>query len=126
MTPIHETPLDSKYLLAKTTWKMRFKKSAGLEEKIDTFATYVLERKGSTLAIVFQIDHQDLTAKVKEVKELGLATQRLTRSSLLKSANCRNPPFLTQEKAHEFSYLAWHDRCHAFHESGGPAQVGCG
>ena len=67
---IEETSLDAKYLLVKTAWRMTFAKPAGSTEDLRTSATYILERMGSGLMIVFQIDHQDLAEKVKE---LGLS-----------------------------------------------------
>ena len=65
MTSVEELGLDARYLLARTAWKMVLKHPAGMKE-IETSATYVLEKKDERLAIVFQIDHQDLAAKVKE------------------------------------------------------------
>jgi ketosteroid isomerase-like protein len=62
-----ETSLDPKYLLVKTVWSMTFGKPAGSDQEIRTSATYILERIGDGLVIVFQIDHQDLTARVKEL-----------------------------------------------------------
>lgn len=70
VTSIDASGLDSKYLLAKTDWRMTFERPAGSRWDIGTSATYILERTGEKLMIVFQIDHQDLNAKVKE---LGLA-----------------------------------------------------
>ena len=70
LTSIDETSLDSKYLLARTVWRMTFERSAGFKSEIVASATYILERAGEKFVIVFQIDHQDLNAKVKE---LGLA-----------------------------------------------------
>jgi ketosteroid isomerase-like protein len=70
VTSIDETSLDSRYLLARTVWRMTFESSAGLQSEIAASATYILERAGEKFVIVFQIDHQDLIAKVKE---LGLA-----------------------------------------------------
>jgi ketosteroid isomerase-like protein len=67
---IDETSLDPKYLLVKTVWSMTFAKPTASNKEIRTSATYILERIGDGLVIVFQIDHQDLTEKVKE---LGLA-----------------------------------------------------
>lgn len=67
---LDEVSLDSKYVLAKTVWRMSFKKSPDVKMDTETSATFILERKGKTLRIVFQIDHQDLTARVEE---LGLA-----------------------------------------------------
>lgn len=70
VTSIDESSLDSKYLLAKTAWRITFEKPTGSKSELETSATYILERTGEKLMIVFQIDHQDLNAKVKE---LGLA-----------------------------------------------------
>jgi len=64
---IDETSLDAKYLLVKTVWSMTFAKPTGSNKEIRTSATYILERTGEGLVIVFQIDHQDLTEKVKEL-----------------------------------------------------------
>lgn len=69
VTSLEEVNLDAKYVLAKTVWRMTFKKGAGGTIDTETSATYILERKDNTLKIVFQIDHQDL---VTRVKELGL------------------------------------------------------
>lgn len=69
VTSVDEISLDTRYLLARTGWKMVFSQPAGMRE-IEASATYVLEQKDGRLAIVFQIDHQDLAAKVKEA---GLA-----------------------------------------------------
>jgi len=49
---------------------MTFEKPAGLKQEIETWATYILEWRDETLKIAFQIDHQDLTARARE---LGLA-----------------------------------------------------
>jgi len=63
---VEAKPLDSKYLLAKVAWRMNLSNSVR-SKHVDTFATYVLVRgQGDTLAIVFQIDHQDLASVIKE------------------------------------------------------------
>lgn len=61
--------LDSHYLSVKTVWKMRFRRSTG--ELIDcrNLATYILAASGDSFEIVFQLDHQDL---MERTKELGL------------------------------------------------------
>jgi len=66
VTSIEERSLDWKYLLVRTAWSMSFERATGVKEEIETLATFILERKASTLSIVFQIDHQDLAARVKE------------------------------------------------------------
>lgn len=67
VTSIDATNLDPKYLLVKTAWNMTFEKPTGRKQEIEIRATYILEREASKLTIVFQIDHQDLTARVKEL-----------------------------------------------------------
>ena len=66
VTSLEAVNLDAKYLLAKTVWRMTFKTADGTIAT-DTSATYILERQDHTLKIVFQIDHQDLTTRVKEL-----------------------------------------------------------
>lgn len=61
--------LDSKYVLAKVVWQMRFKRNAGEPIDSENSATYLLSARGNCFEIVFQIDHQDLA---KKAQELGL------------------------------------------------------
>src|ERR1700730_2138697 len=63
---LEEVNLDAKYVLAKTVWRMTFQKATGTTDT-EISATYILERRESTLKIVVQIDHQDLTTRVKEL-----------------------------------------------------------
>ncbi len=63
--------LDSHYVLVKTVWKMRFVRSTGESVDCRNFATYILAVSGDSFEIVFQIDHQDL---IQKAKELGLGT----------------------------------------------------
>ena len=63
---VDELSLDARYLLARTEWKMVFRQPTGMRE-IEASATYVLEKREGGLAIVFQVDHQDLAAKLKEM-----------------------------------------------------------
>jgi ketosteroid isomerase-like protein len=69
VTLVEASELDSKYLIARTRWTMSFSKADSTQE-IETAATYVLERAGELLTIVMQIDHQDLSAKLQEAKNL--------------------------------------------------------
>ena len=63
---VETNPLDSRYLLAKVIWTMKFRNSSG-SKHVDAFATYVLVRgRGDTLSIIFQLDHQDLASLIKE------------------------------------------------------------
>src|SRR5215469_7911701 len=59
---VEACPLDSKYILVKTVWNMRFraKPDQGDEVVRKTSATYVLSTREGSFEIVFQLDHQDL------------------------------------------------------------------
>ena len=64
---LEETTLDERYLLVRVGWLMRFEKD-GAEPILDPIlASYILERKGDALQIVFQIDHQDLAQRVQDL-----------------------------------------------------------
>jgi len=67
VTSVDQISLDSRYLLVRTGWKMTFSHPADVKKEIEASASYVLEQKDGRLAIVFQIDHQDLAAKAKEM-----------------------------------------------------------
>ncbi len=63
---VQASVMDSKYLLAKVGWRMTVRTSLG-SKALDIFATYILARTpGNALSIVFQIDHQDLAAVIKD------------------------------------------------------------
>ena len=62
---VEETALDAKYVMARTSWAMVFRVASERKE-LQNAATYILERRGETLAIVMQIDHQDLAEKLKQ------------------------------------------------------------
>ena len=59
------TVLDSRYVLVKAGWTMSIQNSARAITRVDTFATYLLERKSDTFFIVLQIDHQDLATVIR-------------------------------------------------------------
>ena len=66
---LEETALDQRHLLVKARWMFRFEKHPSRPVVEEGAATYVLRRQEGGLAIIFQLDHQDLT---KRVQELGL------------------------------------------------------
>lgn len=65
---IDEISLDAKYILARVVWKMTLKKSPETSRQFETKATYILEIKNETPVIVMQLDHQDLSEKVNEIR----------------------------------------------------------
>jgi hypothetical protein len=64
---IDELPLDAKYILVKVVWKMSLKNSTETSRQFETKATYILEIKNGTPAIIMQLDHQDLGERVNEI-----------------------------------------------------------
>jgi len=66
---LEASTMDSKYTLAKVIWNMRFDRSASEPIYSQNAASYILSRVNDGFQIVFQIDHQDLT---KRLRELGL------------------------------------------------------
>jgi ketosteroid isomerase-like protein len=60
--------LDSKYILVRTVWNMRFRTNNGDEVARKTSATYILSSSGDSFEIVFQLDHQDLMKIVQDLR----------------------------------------------------------
>ena len=60
--------LDSKYILVRTVWNMRFRTNNGDEVARKTSATYILSSSGDSFEIVFQLDHQDLMKIVHDLR----------------------------------------------------------
>ena len=60
--------LDSKYILVRTVWNMRFRTNNGDEVARKTSATYILSSSGDSFEIVFQLDHQDLMKIVQGLR----------------------------------------------------------
>ncbi|HEU5234443.1 MAG TPA: hypothetical protein VFU50_16405 [Terriglobales bacterium] len=64
---VQASTINAKYFLANTEWRMTVVDSKGCARQVKALATYVLEQKANgTLAIVFQIDHQDLATVVND------------------------------------------------------------
>jgi hypothetical protein len=59
--------LDSRYVLVKVGWTMSVRTSGRAIKHVDTFATYLLERKRDKFSIVLQIDHQDLAVVIRSL-----------------------------------------------------------
>jgi ketosteroid isomerase-like protein len=66
---VEATLLSSKYVLAKTAWRMTIRNSSG-DRHVEAFATYILMREqADALSIVFQIDHQELASLLKDPQD---------------------------------------------------------
>jgi hypothetical protein len=62
---IETSELDSSYILAKVVWKMRIERPEKSPADIETSASYLLFNSANSFQIVFQVDHQDLAAKIQ-------------------------------------------------------------
>lgn len=69
---LEELILDEQHVLVKAHWTFRFEKDGVRPIAEPGAATYVLRRQDGRLSIVFQLDHQDLTMRARE---LGLLPQ---------------------------------------------------
>ncbi len=65
---VEATKLDSKYMLVKTIWNMRIRANNGNEIAGKTSATYILSAIGDSFEIVVQLDHQDLTKTIQDLR----------------------------------------------------------
>jgi hypothetical protein len=64
---LEASELDSRYVLVKAVWKMRFegRDKNGIESK--NSATYILFAARNSFEIIVQLDHQDLTKKAQQL-----------------------------------------------------------
>lgn len=65
---VEASALDSKYMLVKTVWNMKFQANQGSEVVRKSAATYVLSATGDSFEIVCQLDHQDLMKIVQDLR----------------------------------------------------------
>jgi hypothetical protein len=61
--------LDSRYILVKAIWRMRFERGAAGPLDSENSATYILSVTEDRIEIILQIDHQDLAKRVEELRQ---------------------------------------------------------
>jgi hypothetical protein len=70
MSSVETTELGSGYALAKVRWAVSLRTGSGLIKTFDAFATYLVQCDDhDKLSILFQLDHQDLAAMVKQERD---------------------------------------------------------
>ena len=63
---LQQTPLDARYVTAKTTWRLDFDRgNAGIEEVL-VDSTYLLDTGASPFKIVLYLSHQDIMQVLRE------------------------------------------------------------
>ena len=65
LTSIHETPLDSRYVLARTTWRFSFLRDNQPEQHFDTDSTFLIDTglpktSEADFKILLYLPHQDI------------------------------------------------------------------
>jgi hypothetical protein len=66
LTSLHESPLDDRYTLVKTTWKWPFTTSGDQSVDLELPSTFIVERTDDDLRIVVYLAHYDLMAMLRE------------------------------------------------------------
>lgn len=61
---LKESKIDEYYIQVEIKWEMTYEQGGKLINDFNC-ATYILYRKGGTLQIIVQIDHQDLIGKIQ-------------------------------------------------------------
>lgn len=64
---VESSRLDGRYTLAKVIWNMCFDRGTSEPIRLEIAASYILSRTDEGLQIAFQIDHQDLAARLQDL-----------------------------------------------------------
>jgi hypothetical protein len=65
ISSIKSSQLDERYTLAKVIWNMSFNRGTSEPIPIEVATSYILLQTDAVLQITFQIDHQDLAARLQ-------------------------------------------------------------
>ena len=68
---LHETPLDSRYVLVRTTWRMSFLRDNGPAQQLDVDSTFLIDTgqpqtDPADFKILLYLTHQDLMQIVRD------------------------------------------------------------
>jgi hypothetical protein len=67
LTSLHETPLDARYVLAKTTWRFEFaRENSGESEKVLADSTFLVDTGEEEFKIVMYMAHQDIMQVLRD------------------------------------------------------------
>lgn len=66
LVTLQQTPLDARYVIAKTTWRLDFARgNAGMEE-VFVDSTYLLDTGAREFKIILYLTHQDIMQVLRE------------------------------------------------------------
>ena len=60
LVALQQTPLDARYVIAKTTWRFDFDRGNAAMEEVFVDSTYLLDTGASAFKIVLYLSHQDI------------------------------------------------------------------
>lgn len=63
---LEEFPLDARYTLAKTRWRLRFVRREQEPQEVQVDSVFIVDGGGDALRIVFYLANQDIFAVLKE------------------------------------------------------------
>ena len=68
---IHETPLDSRYVLARTTWRFRFQPNSTPAQQFDTDSTFLIDTglpgtRESDFKFLLYLPHHDIMQMLRD------------------------------------------------------------
>jgi hypothetical protein len=71
LTAIRETPLDSRYVLARTTWRFSFKRDNSPAQHFETESTFLIDTgmsgtREADFKILLYLPHQDILRLMKD------------------------------------------------------------
>ncbi len=77
LAALHLIPLDARYAMAKTQWRMVFGHPRGGTEEVMADSTFIVDTAGDVYRIVFYLASQDIAAVLKErgIVERGIVPE---------------------------------------------------
>jgi hypothetical protein len=70
LVSINETPLDARYVLVRTQWRMTFTRPAADPEPVLADSTFIVDTASEAFKIVLYLAHQDI---LQILKDRGIA-----------------------------------------------------
>ena len=66
LVSLHETPLDARYVLAKTSWRLEFARGESQMEEIIVDSTFLVDTGEKEFKIVLYLAHQDIMQVLRQ------------------------------------------------------------
>ena len=66
LVSLEQNPLDARYVVAKTRWRMTFDQGDGETREALADSTYIVDTSGDSIKILFYLAHQDHMTMLRE------------------------------------------------------------